>query len=379
MAAADLGIDRVDFRRRNLVSKEEMPYPLPTIEPTGAKSECYSGNYASALEHCLQDFGWTEKAKLSGKLVDGRYHGTAIGCYIEGGASGPREGARIVLNSDATFSVYTGSSANGQGLETVFSQIAADALGVPMNRIRGVFHGSTEYVKEGFGAFASRSIVMGGSAIILVAKDVKRRIREEAARRLGCAAEDVRLAQDEARAPGGKALPLAELAGISAEGSFSNSKRTYSYGAHAAHIAVDPATGVIEVLDYVGVEDVGRIINPETLHGQALGAIVQGLSGALREHLVYDDEGQLLAGSLMDYSLPTARDFPQIEVHALEESPTPLSPLGAKGAGEGGVIPVGGVLANALAAALSSLGVQPHELPLSPPRVWQWIRENAKT
>jgi len=378
LAAADLGIDRVDFRRRNLVSKEEMPYPLPTLEPVGGKSECDSGNYASALERCLQDFRWAEKAKLNGQLIDGRYHGIALGCYIEGGASGPREGARIVLNSDATFSIYTGSSANGQGLETVFSQIAADALGVPMSRIRGVFHGSTEYVKEGFGAFASRSIVMGGSAIILVAKDVKARIAGEAAKRLGCAAHEVRIEEDEARAAGGKSLFLGELAGVSAEGSFSNSKRTYSYGTHCAHIAVDPATGVIEVLDYVGVEDVGRIINPETLHGQAYGAIVQGLGGALSEHLVYDEEGQLLAGSLMDYALPKASDFGHIEVHALEESPTPLAPLGAKGAGEGGVIPVGGVLANALAAALSSLGVQPRELPLSAPRVWKLIRGQGR-
>jgi carbon-monoxide dehydrogenase large subunit len=378
LAAADLGIDRVEFRRRNLVAKEEMPYPLPTIEPMGAKSECDSGEYRTTLERCVAEFGWAEKAKLSGKLIDGRYQGIGIGCYIEGGASGPREGARIVLNSDATYSVYTGSSANGQGLETVFSQIAADALGVPMNRIRGVFHGSTEYVKEGFGAFASRSIVMGGSAILQVAKDLKDRIRVEAARQLGCAAEDVRLEEDQARAPGARALSLGELAGISAEGSFSNSKRTYSYGAHAAHIAVDPATGTIEVLDYVGVEDVGRIINPETLHGQALGAIVQGLSGALHEHLVYDDEGQLLVGSLMDYVLPTATDYPHIHVHALEECPSPLNPLGAKGAGEGGIIPVGGVLANALADALRPLGVQPRELPLSAPRVWRLIRESGR-
>ena len=375
LAAADLGIDRVEFRRRNLVAKEEMPYPLPTLEPMGAKSECDSGEYRTTLERCVAEFGWAEKAKLSGRLIDGRYHGIGIGCYIEGGASGPREGARIVLNGDASFSVYTGSSANGQGLETVFSQIAADALGVPMSRIRGVFHGSTAYVKEGFGAFASRSIVMGGSAIILVAKDLKARICAAAAERLGCAAKDVRLEEDEARAPGGKALRLGELAGISAEGSFANSKRTYSYGAHAAHIAVDPATGTIEVLDYVAVEDVGRIINPETLHGQALGAIVQGLSGALHEHLVYDDEGQLLVGSLMDYALPIAGDFPHIHVHALEECPSPLNPLGAKGAGEGGIIPVGGVLANALAAALAPLGVRPLELPLSAPRVWRLIHQ----
>jgi aerobic carbon-monoxide dehydrogenase large subunit len=376
IAANELGIDRAEFRRRNLVSESEMPYPLPTIEPMGAKSECDSGNYRTTLERCLAEFGWDEKAKLSGKLVDGRYHGVGIGCYIEGGASGPREGARLVLNSDATFTVYTGSSANGQGLETVFSQIAADALGVPMNRIRGVFHGSTEYVKEGFGAFASRSIVMGGSAIVQVAADLKDRIRAEGGKRLGCAAEDVRLEDDQAHAPNGTVF-LGELAGISAEGSFSNSKRTYSYGTHCAHIAVDPGTGTIEVLDYVGVEDVGRIINPETLHGQAYGAIVQGLSAVLHENLVYDD-GQLLSGSLADYSLPVAADFPRMHVHALEESPSPLNPLGAKGAGEGGIIPTGGVIANALAAALSSLGVQPRELPLSAPCVWQWIRESGR-
>jgi carbon-monoxide dehydrogenase large subunit len=378
IAARELGIDRVEFRRRNLVPQDEMPYPLPTLEPMGAKTECDSGNYRTTLERCLAQFRWDEKAKLSGKLIEGRYHGVGVGCYIEGGASGPREGARLVLNSDATFTVYTGSSANGQGLETVFSQIAADALGVPMNRIRGVFHGSTEHVKEGFGAFASRSIVMGGSAIVLVANDLKDRIRAEAAQRLACKAEDVRLEEDHALAPHSGKLFLGELAGLSAEGSFSNSKRTYSYGTHCAHIAVDPGTGTIEVLDYVGVEDVGRIVNPETLHGQGYGAIVQGLSAALHENLVYDGEGQLLSGSFADYSMPVARDFPHMHLVALEECPSPLNPLGAKGAGEGGIIPTGGVIANALAAALSSLGVQPRELPLTPPRVWQWIRESGQ-
>ena len=377
IAARELGIDRVEFRRRNLVPQNEMPYPLPTLEPMGAKTECDSGNYRATLERCLEEFKWVEKERLNGKLIDGRYHGIGIGCYIEGGASGPREGARLVLNSDATFTVYTGSSANGQGLETVFSQIAADSLGVPMNRIRGVFHGSTEYVKEGFGAFASRSIVMGGSAIVVVAKELKDRIRAEAATRLGCKGEDVRLDEDYAHAPHNEKIFLGELAGLSAEGSFANSKRTYSYGTHCAHIAVDAATGTIEVLDYVGVEDVGRIVNPETLHGQGYGAVVQGLSAVLHEHLAYDGEGQLLSGSFADYSMPLARDFPNMHLVALEECPSPLNPLGAKGAGEGGIIPTGGVITNALAAALSSLAVQPRELPLSPPRVWQWIRESG--
>jgi carbon-monoxide dehydrogenase large subunit len=171
-------------------------------------------------------------------------------------------------------------------------------------------------------------------------------------------------------------VTLAMLAeqGIAVEGTYASNKRTYSYGAHAAHVAVDPKTGHVELLDYVGVEDVGRIVNPGTLHGQALGAIVQGLGGTFLEHLVYDEHGQLLTGSLADYLMPTASDFPRIEVVALELKPAPHNPLGAKGAGEGGIISVGGVVANAVAAALSSLGVEPHELPLSPPRVWQLIQ-----
>ena len=158
-------------------------------------------------------------------------------------------------------------------------------------------------------------------------------------------------------------------------GTYASNKRTYSYGAHAAHVAVDAKTGQVEVIDYVAVEDVGRIINPLTLHGQCVGAIVQGLGGALLEHFVYDEDGQLLTGSFADYLMPTASDFPSIRAIALEEKPLPTNPLGAKGAGEGGIIPVGGVIANAVADALGSLGVEPREFPLSPPRVWQLIQD----
>ncbi len=168
-------------------------------------------------------------------------------------------------------------------------------------------------------------------------------------------------------------MPLAAFAGLSAEATYASSKRTYSYGAHAAHVAVDPKTGHVDVVEYVAVEDVGRIINPLTLNGQAVGAIVQGLGGAFLEHFVYDENGQMLTGSLADYLLPTASDFPCIKVVALEQKRSPTNPLGAKGAGEGGIIPVGGVIANAVAAALASLGVEPRDLPLSPPRLWQLI------
>jgi carbon-monoxide dehydrogenase large subunit len=381
MVAGDLGIDRVELRRRNFVGAREMPYALATVQPLDGKSSLDSGDYAATLERCLAEFDWAGKAHLNGKLIDGRYHGVAIGCYIEGGGAGPAEGARLVVQPDGTVSVYTGSSSVGQGVETVSAQIAADALGMPLDRVHGVFHGSTSYVREGFGSFGSRSVVMGGSAILAAATNLLARVREVAAPRLGCSAEKVEIVGDfEACAGGGRSIPLAELAasqagGLSAEGTFSSNKRTYSYGTHAAHVAVDPGTGQVDVLDYVAVEDVGRIINPHTLHGQTVGAIVQGLGTVLLEQLVYDDEAQPGTGTLADYMLPTACDWRNIRVVALEQYPSPNNPLGAKGAGEGGMVPVGGAIANAVAAALASLGVVPRELPLSPPRVWRMIED----
>jgi carbon-monoxide dehydrogenase large subunit len=381
MAAADLGLDRVAFRRRNLVSEREIPWTLPVVQPFGGETATDSGNYEAALDRCLNEFDWAGKAKLNGKLIDGRYHGLGIGCYIEGGASGPRESARLVLETDGMVSVYTGSSSVGQGLETVFTQIAADALGMPMSAIRGVFHGSTTGVKEGFGSYSSRSVVMGGSAVVATAKKLIDDMKDAAARQFGCDRDAIEITATHVVGPGEKVLTIAEFARdygpFSAEERFSSNKRTYSYGSHAAHVAVDPGTGHVEVLDYVAVEDVGRIINPHTLHGQTLGAIVQGLGGVFLEHLVYDEEGQLLTGSLADYVMPSAAEYPGIRVFALEDHPSPNNPLGAKGAGEGGIIPVGGVIANAVAAALASLGVEPRELPLSPPRLWQLIRTRS--
>jgi aerobic carbon-monoxide dehydrogenase large subunit len=373
IAAGELRIDRVEFRRRNLISEAEMPYPLATVEPLHIASQTDSGDYRSTLDRCLKEIDWSAKTATDGKLIDGRYRGTAVGCYLEGGASGPKEGARLVIEDDGRVGVYVGSSSIGQGLETVCAQIAADALELPLAAIKGVFHGSTDHVTEGYGSYSSRSVVMGGNAIMLAADELRRSIRAAIAEKFNCAAEDIEIDAGMARGPDGRSLALATLAGIAAEASFASSKRTYSYGAHAAHVAVDPRTGQVEVLDYVAIEDVGRIINPLTLHGQAVGAVVQGLGGAFLEHFIYDEDGQLLTGSFADYLMPTASDFPNIRAVALEERPSPTNPLGAKGAGEGGIIPVGAVIANAVAAALVSLGVTPRELPLSPPRVWELI------
>jgi aerobic carbon-monoxide dehydrogenase large subunit len=375
LAAGELGIDRVEFRRRNLVAEHEMPYPIATIGPPEKKEEFDSGDYHAVLDRCLQEFGWAEKAKLQGGPVDGRHHGLGIGCFIEGGAAGPRESARLVVEADGDVTVYVGSAAVGQGLETILGQIAADALELPMERIR-VLHGSTSYVKEGFGSYHSRSTVMGGSAILLAAEMLREALRAAAAARLGCAAPDISLADGRAIAPDGRSIGWGELAGesgLAVEESFANHRHTYAYGTAAAHVAVDPKTGHIEIVDFLIVEDVGRIVNPLTVRGQAIGSVVQGLGGTILEHLVYDENGQLLTGSLADYLIPSATDFPNVRAIMLQLKPSPINPLGVKGAGEGGTIPAGGVVANAVAAALKPFGVEPRALPLTPSALWHLI------
>jgi len=381
LAARDLGIDSAEMRRRNLIGAGEMPYPLPRLEPVGpaGDTECDSGDYRETLERCLAEFGWDEKLALRGREIDGRYHGVAVACFIEGGGAGPKETARLDLEADGTVSVYVGSTAVGQGLETVMAQIAADTLGLPLGQVR-VLHGSTPLLDEGYGAFASRSTVLGGSAVFEAANALLAKIHAGA--RLGCAAEQVELGDGSARAPDGGSLAFAELAvdGLEVTTAFGNDNRlTYTYGSAAAHVAVDPGTGDVALLDCLIVEDVGRIVNPLTIHGQAIGGVVQGLGGAFLEHLVYDANGQLLAGSLADYLIPTATDFPKIRAIALENHRSPSNPLGVKGAGEGPIIPIGGLMANAVGNALASFGAMPNQLPLSPARVWHMGSDKQST
>ena len=373
LAAADLGIDRAEFRRRNLPRAGEMPYELARIAPFPREDALDSGDHVETLERCLEAFGWREKAALSGAVIDGRHRGIAVGPFIEGGAAGPRENARLVLEPDGRVAVHVGSSSIGQGIETALAQIAADALESPLEAISGVHHGSTSDVREGYGSYHSRSTVMGGSAILLAAETLRKKIRAEAARRLGCDPSEVRIVDgDRLAGPRGASLPLAAIAdaGIEAEESFDNHRHTYAYGAHAAEVAVDPETGAVEIVDYAAVEDVGRIVNPVTVAGQAVGAVVQGIGGALLEDMPYDASGQPLSATLADYLMPGACEAPRIDAIVTEDHPSPVNPLGVKGAGEGGIIPVGGLIANAVADAL---GVSPTALPLSPPALWRLV------
>ncbi|MEH2482302.1 carbon-monoxide dehydrogenase large subunit [Nitrobacteraceae bacterium AZCC 2146] len=376
LAAADLGIDKVEFRRRNLVTEDQFPYALPAIEPDPVLTELDSGAYERVLDLCLKKVDWEQKQTLQGALIDGRYHGLAVGCFVEGGAAGPRENAKLVLEKDGSVSVYVGSSAVGQGVQTILMQIAADAMDLDMENVR-VFHGSTTYVKEGWGSYHSRSTVMGGNAILLAAAELKQQILSAGAEILQCQINDVRYERGAVVSVHGGSVQLASLGErkLSYEATFSNSKHTYTYGSHAAHVTVDAETGHVDIVDYVAIEDAGRIINPLTLHGQAVGSIVQGLGGTFLENFVYDENGQMLSGSLADYLVPLATDYPNIRSTSIELRPSPNHPLGAKGAGEGGTIPVGGLMANAIAAALVDFDLKLTELPLSPDRIWRMIQE----
>lgn len=378
IAADELGIDPVEFRRMNLVRKEQMPYPLATLDKPQKPENLDSGDYQITLDRCLQEFDWEGKKALQGKLVDGRWHGVAIACFIEGGGGGIKESARLEIEEDGRLGIYVGSTNLGQGLVTVLTQIAADELGLPMDRIR-IRHGSTTYLKEGFGSFHSRSTALGGSAIVVTAAALRDRIREAVAARLGCQPADVSVGPGLVATGRGETFGPAELGrmGIKAEGQFASHNHTYAYGASAAHVAVDAGTGKVDLIDYFGVEDIGKIINPLTAKGQSIGAVVQGLGGVFLENLAYSEDGQFLAGTLADYLMPTATDFPRIRAMELENSPSPHNPLGVKGCGEGGLVPVGGVVANAVAAALSSFGVQPNVLPLTPARVWEMLQQKA--
>ncbi len=376
MAASKLGIDQLEIRRRNLIPHAAMPWKMVKIGPAEGWDETFldSGDYCQCFDAVVHEAHWADKAKLAGKLIDGRYRGIGIAAFVEGGASGPREHARMEVGADGHIELAVGSSSIGQGIETIFSQIAADALEIDLEAIE-VLHGSTTLLKEGFGSYGSRATVMGGCAVINAADNLIAAFRDAAAKRIGVTADSLAIANGAARSADGRICRLLDFPGLNADGVFHNSKPTFSYGTAIAEVAVDPGTGHVEVLDYHVIDDVGRIINPVTLHGQVLGAAVQGLGAVFGENVAYDDDGQILVGTLADYDIPVASDFPVVHCHSTELHPSPNNPLGANGAGEGGVIPVAGAVVNAVANALSSLGVEPDTLPISPARLWAAIQK----
>ena len=408
MVAADLGLDPAELRRRNMIEASEMPYNAGPTRLDGRNTVYDSGDYASAFDRALEQIGYDELAARQGPDQQGRYHGVGIASYVEPTGFGPFEGARVLVTPEGGVEVYLGITTMGQGHETVLAQICADSLSVPFEDVR-IFHGSTDYIPASIGTFGSRASVMAGSAIHLSCQTLRARILSLAASYLDTAPEALDLRHSVVTLrddPGsGRELTLrhvAELAetqrrfdsprlhsnpppegeGVMAAGEgnsldvteyFRIEEWTYSYGSHAAHVAVDPETGKLEVLRYVVVEDVGRCINPLTMHGQSVGGAAQGIGGTLLEELVYDGSGQLLSGTLMDYLLPTSTDIPNIETVITEDAPSPLNPLGVKGAGEGAILATGAALGNAVAHALAPLGIRVNSLPLSPVNIRRWM------
>ncbi len=376
-AAKALSIDRCDIRRRNLIPKSAMPFELWPVQPdSGWDPFCYdSGDYEEAFDQALRQSNWTDKTRLQGqRQPDGRYHGLGVASFIECGGSGPMETAAMRFDEQGNVIVALGSSSIGQGIETIMAQIAADNLQVPMQQIE-ILHGSTSIIWDGVGSFGSRGTVMGGSAVVVAAQNLLDAFTSFASGHLGVDKDDIVYQDGIAKAPDGRYVTFAEagVAGIDAIGTFESTKPTFAYGTAVAHVAVDPGTGDVELIDYTMVDDVGCAINPLTLHGQTVGATVQGLGGVFGENLAYDDAGQVLVGTLADYQIPHATDYPNIHVTTTTNHPSPNNPLGAKGAGEGGIIPIAGVVANAVANALKDFDIEPDSLPLTPARVWELL------
>ena len=422
IVAADLGIDPAEFRLKNLIPPSMMPYELGRTRPESYPIIYDSGDYPALLEQALSDIDYESLKPIIGRSVDGRYHGVGTACFVKSTGTGdPGEGARIVITnaggphqgplpgergmetypgqeeapSQGEVAVYLGIATMGQGHETIFAQICADGLGVPIESVT-VYHGSTDLTPYGGGTYASRGTTLAGNAVYGAAQKLRGRVLAVAAAYLDVDPSELELTSGLILRRDGSApsltLTLAEAlrlaapasrynlgeAGLEATHYFQSPQELYPCGAHAVHVAVDPETGEIDILRYVIAEDVGHVINPLLLNGQITGAAAQGVGATLLEELVYDEQGQPLAGTLMDYLLPTATDIPDFEIKVLDLAPSPLNPLGVKGGGEIGIVATGAALANAVSQALAPLGVQVRDLPLSPDNIRRLIREAAK-
>src|SRR5437867_2390520 len=383
--ARQLGLDAADIRRKNYIRADEMPFDFGMPYRDGNPLVYDTGDFPAALEQALAAAGYREfRAEQARLRSRGVYRGVGISGYVEGTAIGPFEGATVKLDLAGRVVVATGAVNSGQGHETSFAQVAADALGVPLDWVT-VVGGDTAAVPFGVGTFASRSAVTAGSSIVDACRVVRGKLVSAAATLLEAAPEDVELEDGRAVVRGSpqKELELARVVQASiptfaapgvASPDFEASAYhhvptvTYASAVHVAQVEVDVETGGVKLLRYVVAHDCGKVINPGLVEGQVHGGVAQGIGGALLEDMACDEAGQLLTGSLMDYALPKADDLPPIEtVHV--EFPSPRNPLGAKGLGEGGAISPPAAIANAIEDALAPFGVRITETPVTPARV----------
>ncbi len=392
-AAKELGMDRVEMRKRNLISPDQFPYDNQIIFQDFAPLIYDSGNYLPAIEKALamidyQTFIEHEQPRLR---AEGKRVGLGFVTYVEGTGIGPYEGAKVTVETSGRVSVASGIGTQGQGHYTVFAQVVAEQLGVEVTDVR-LITGDTSEFYWGAGTFASRGAVVAGNAIHAASLKVRAKILKKAAEELEVAEEDLELVDGTVRVKGSpqSAIKLGDLArranpmrgavkpgsepGLEATDYFGPERGATASGVHAMIVEVDPETMMVEIKRYVVVHDCGVVINPMILEGQIQGGVAQGIGNAWYEQLVFDEHGQLLNSSFMDYLLPTADTVPMIETDHVE-TPSPLNPLGIKGAGEAGAIPVGALFAQAIEDALNLPGLEINEIPLSPNRLWELVRK----
>ena len=396
--ASELGLDRAEVRRRNFIQPDQFPYAVGVAWQDGNQVVYDSGNYPELLDRAL--------AKL-GPRPSGEHVGLGLGVYVEGTGVGPYEGAHVQVLVSGKVVAATGIPSQGQAHATVWAQVVADELGVDVADV-AVTSGDTRRFPWGVGTFASRAAVTAGNAMHVAARMVADKAKRVAADHLEVDPADLELVGGRVRVKGSpdRGMPLGAVAvlsnpvryafgggteaatqfaarpragpplqqgeepGLEATGYFSPAGSTWASGCHAAYVRVDPKTFRLDILKYVVVHDCGRVINPLVLQGQIEGGVAQGIGGAFYERLAYDSDGQLRNASFMEFLMPYATEIPPIEIDHIE-TPSPLNPLGVKGAGEAGVIPVGAVIASAIEDAL---GVPITEMPLSPLKLFEVTR-----
>ena len=398
LSARELRLDPAELRRRNLIPAFTGGAPYQT--PVAFAYD--SGNYEPALKRALEMARYGEFRKEQEQArQQGRFIGVGVSTYIEacgpapsavagslGAGAGLWESGQVRVHPTGAVTVFTGSHSHGQGHETTFAQLVADELGIPMEQVE-IVHGDTAQIPFGMGTYGSRSACVGGSAIVKCLDKIKDKGRRIAAHLLEASEQDldfqagkwsVKGAPDKAKAWGEVAL-MAYLAhnipqgmepGLEATSFYDPTNFTFPFGAHVAAVEVDPDTGHVKLQRYVAVDDVGRVINPMIVDGMVHGGIAQGVGQALWEHGVYSDDGQLLSGTMMDYAMPRADQLPSYETDRTV-TPSPVNPLGVKGAGETGTIAATPTVANAVIDALAPFGVTHIDLPLTAERIWKAV------
>jgi CO/xanthine dehydrogenase Mo-binding subunit len=392
--ATQLRIDPIEVRRRNFIARDEMPYarPFATLDTPVALD---SGDYAGLLDKALDAVKWDAlKRELGQRREDGECVGAGLAFFVEKSGLGPFDAVQIAIDRTGLAEVVTGAASLGQGLETVIAQICADTLGTDYRRVR-VVHGRTDRIAFGMGAFASRATVMTGEATRLAALELRAKALELAAELLQQPLDALTVSEGEVRrkdiGPAGPSLSLGEIAralepssklrgsrqpGLAADGWFYSDHMTYPYGVHIVVTKVDAETGGVTIERYFIAYDIGRAINPMLIEGQLTGGMAQGIGGALFEEFLYDERGEPLSVNFADYLMPTAHEIPELDALIAQDAPSPLNPLGMKGAGEGGVNAAGAAIAAAIDNAIGIPG-SITQLPVTPQRLRQILRRKA--